>query len=188
MVTPRLLKSRLWFRNQRKKHVSAASGILVVFFRVAPQVKHSRSHLQIDEIQHRHTHTRPARTCLSGSPCKTEMDEAAGACSPPPPPPGNTHTLSLFIISCRIQRRRSRQGCVSEEGDEQTAFRRWARKCKYTRLSHGIYLNVAVFDLRITERHNRNHPLTINQVCVTLLLRRLAQAKAQLGWIKYKQG
>lgn len=68
---------------------------------------------------HTDTHARPARSCLSGSPCKTETDEAGGACSPPPP--GNTHTLSLFIISCRIQLRQTHQG-----GLRVRERRRWA--------------------------------------------------------------
>lgn len=135
METPSNLVTQVYGSQAgRRNHVSAASGISVIFFSVAPQVKRrSHSHSQIDEI-HTHAHTRthtqthayadtralPAGSCLSGSPCRTERDEAGAACAPPPP--GNTHTLSLVMISRRIrlacQREEEMSQRRSEDGKE----------------------------------------------------------------------
>lgn len=61
------------------------------------------SYLVAEEIGEREIHM-PPLSYLSGLPCKTETDEAAGTCSPIHPGKTHTHThkytLSLYIISC----------------------------------------------------------------------------------------
>lgn len=125
----------------RRKPSSAASAISVIFFSVAPQVKHrSHSHSQIDEIHthaharthaQTHTHVLPALVCQGRHARRRQMRQGE--------PVLHLHqgilTLCLYSLFpvAFSSAEPIKAGCVSARGgDEQTAFRRWQRKCKYT--------------------------------------------------------